>query len=370
MASGVSAPFIRRPIATTLLMIGVFLVGLAAYPLLPVAPLPQVDFPTIQVSANLPGASPETMASSVAQPLERQLAQIPGVAQMTSTSTQGETSITLQFELTRNLDAAAQDVESKISAAESQLPTGMPSPPSYQKVNPSDNAIIYIGMSSSTLPLATVDRYAETYLGERISMIAGVAQVQVYGSQKYAVRIQLDPLAMASRSIGINQVADAVRNANVDLPVGTLYGPHQAYTVQANGQLTDGAAYQSVIVAFRNGMPVRLNQVGHAFDSVQNNKVAGWVRGKRAVVLDIPLLFETKGEARVGTVVVVSAPRAIQIHRVARRRRMSKADVEAVIARQMPDREKRRRADLVVLTGLSRAHTLRVLRRFIQDLRA
>ena len=279
--------FIRRPVMTTLLSLAVVIFGVSAYRFLPVSDLPNVDYPTILVNATLPGASPEMMASAVATPLERQFSTIAGVAQMTSTSTQGETSITLQFDLTRNLDAAAQDVESKISAAESQLPTGMPSPPSYQKVNPSDNAIIYIGMSSSTLPLSTVDRYAETYLGERISMIAGVAQVQVYGSQKYAVRIQLDPLAMASRSIGINQVADAVRNANVDLPVGTLYGPHQAYTVQANGQLTDGAAYQSVIVAFRNGMPVRLNQVGHAFDSVQNNKVAGWVRGKRAVVLAI-----------------------------------------------------------------------------------
>jgi HAE1 family hydrophobic/amphiphilic exporter-1 len=279
--------FIRRPVMTTLVSLAVVIFGVSAYRFLPVSDLPNVDYPTILVNATLPGASAEMMASAVATPLERQFSTIAGVAQMTSTSTQGATSITLQFDLTRNLDAAAQDVQSKISAAESQLPTGMPSPPSYQKVNPSDSAIIYIGMSSSTLPLSTVDRYAETYLGERISMIAGVAQVQVYGSQKYAVRIQLDPLAMASRSIGINQVADAVRNANVNLPVGTLYGRHQAYTVQANGQLTDGAAYQSVIVAFRNGMPVRLNQVGHAFDSVQNNKVAGWVRGQRAVVLAI-----------------------------------------------------------------------------------
>ncbi len=272
---------------TTLVSLAFVIFGVSAYRFLPVSDLPNVDYPTILVNAGLPGASPEMMASAVATPLERQFSTIAGVAQMTSTSTQGETSVTLQFDLTRNLDAAAQDVQSKISAAESQLPTGMPTPPSYQKVNPSDNAIIYIGMSSSTLLLSTVDRYAETYLGERISMIPGVAQVQVYGSQKYAVRIQLDPLAMASRSIGIDQVADAVRNANVDLPVGTLYGPHQAYMVQANGQLTNGTAYQPLIVAFRNGMPVRLKQIGHAFDSVQNNKVAGWVRGKRAVVLAI-----------------------------------------------------------------------------------
>ena len=283
----ISETFIRRPVMTTLVSLAVVIFGVSAYRFLPVSDLPNVDYPTIVVNASLPGASPEMMASAVATPLERQFSTIAGVAQMTSTSTQGQTSITLQFDLTRNLDAAAQDVQSKISAAESLLPTGMPSPPSYEKVNPSDNAIIYIGMSSATLPLSTVDRYAETYLGERISMIPGVAQVEVYGSQKYAVRIQLDPLALASHSIGIDQVADAVRNANVELPVGTLYGPHQAYTVQANGQLTDGPAYESVIVAFRNGMPVRLGQIGRAFDSVQNNKVAGWVRGNRAVVLAV-----------------------------------------------------------------------------------
>ncbi len=279
--------FIRRPVMTTLVSLAFVIFGFAAYRQLPVNDLPNVDYPTIVASASLPGASPEMMASAVATPLERQFSTIAGVTQMTSASTQGETDITIQFDLTRNLDAAAQDVQSKISAAESQLPIGMPSPPSYQKVNPSDNPITYIGMSSSTLPLSTVDRYAETYLGERISMIPGVAQVLVYGSQKYAVRIQLDPLAMASRGIGINQVADAVRNANVELPVGTLYGPHHAYTVQANGQLTDGAAYQPLIVAYRNGMPVRLSEIGHAFDDVQNNKVAGWVRGNRAIVLAI-----------------------------------------------------------------------------------
>jgi hydrophobic/amphiphilic exporter-1 (mainly G- bacteria), HAE1 family len=279
--------FIRRPVMTTLVSLAVVVFGISAYRFLPVSDLPNVDYPTILVNAGLPGASAEMMASSVATPLERQFSTIAGVTQMTSTSTMGQSSITLQFDLTRNLDAAAQDVQSKISAAASQLPTGMPSPPSYEKVNPSDSPIIYIGMSSATLPLSTVDRYAETYLGERISMIPGVAQVQVYGSQKYAVRIQLDPMAMAARSIGIDQVADAVRNSNVELPVGTLWGRHRAFTVQANGQLTDGAAYQNLIVAVRNGMPVRLKEVGHAFDSVQNNKVAGWMRDQPAVVLAI-----------------------------------------------------------------------------------
>src|SRR5579885_1892888 len=279
--------FIRRPVMTTLLSLALVIFGIVAYRQLPVSDLPDVADPTIVVSASLPGASPEMMASSVATPLERQFSTIAGVTQMTSASTQGQTNITIQFDLTRNLDAAAQDVQSKISAAESELPIGMPSPPSYEKVNPSDNPITYIGMSSSTLPLSTVDRYAETYLGERISMIPGVAQVEVYGSQKYAVRIQLDPKAMASRGIGIDQVADAVRNANVELPVGTLYGPHHAFTVQANGQLTDAAAYQSLIVTYRNGMPVRLRDIGRALDDVQQNKVAGWIRGDRAIVLAI-----------------------------------------------------------------------------------
>jgi HAE1 family hydrophobic/amphiphilic exporter-1 len=279
--------FIRRPVMTTLISLAIIIFGLAAYRFLPVSDLPNVDFPTILVSASLPGASPETMASSVATPLERQFSTIAGINQLTSTSTQGATSITLQFDLTRGLDAAAQDVQSKISAAEGQLPQGMPSPPSYQKVNPADKAIIYIGMSSPTLPLSTVDEYAETYLGERISMISGVAQVQVYGSQKYAVRIQLNPWAMASRGVGINEVADAVRDANVNLPVGTLFGADKAYTVQANGQLTDAAAYRPLIVAYRNGMPVRLGEIGRTLDSVQDDKVSGWVKGDRAVVLAV-----------------------------------------------------------------------------------
>src|SRR5579859_4913746 len=274
--------FIRRPVMTTLLSVAIILFGLAAYRGLPVS-----DSPTIVVSAYLPGASPDTMASSVATPLEREFSTIAGLAQMTSANTQGITSVTLQFDLTRDIDAAAQDVQSKIAAAQSQLPQGMPSPPSYQKVNPADKAILYLALSSTTLPLSQVDEYAETYLGERISMISGVAQVQVYGSQKYAVRVQVDPQALASRGIGINEVADAIANANVDLPTGTLYGANQAFTVQASGQLMDAAAYRPVIVAYRNGSPVRLQDVGHVLDSVQDDKVAGWVMGKRAVVLAI-----------------------------------------------------------------------------------
>ncbi|HLW71797.1 MAG TPA: efflux RND transporter permease subunit [Candidatus Binataceae bacterium] len=279
--------FIRRPVMTTLVSLAIIIFGIAAYRFLPVSDLPNVDFPTILVSVSLPGASPETMASSIATPLERQFSTIAGLAQMSSSSTMGGTNITLQFDLTRDLDAAAQDVQSKITAAQALLPPGMPSPPSYQKVNPADKAILYIGLSSPTLPLSSVDEYAETTLGERISMISGVAQVQVYGSQKYAVRVQLNPLAMASRGVGINDVVSAIQSANVELPVGTLYGSNEAFTVQANGQLTDAAAYNPLIVAYRNGMPVRLDQVGRALDSVQVDKVAGWVKGQRAIVLAV-----------------------------------------------------------------------------------
>jgi hydrophobic/amphiphilic exporter-1 (mainly G- bacteria), HAE1 family len=283
----IAETFIRRPVMTTLVSLAVILFGLVSYRYLPVSDLPNVDFPTILVSASVPGASPETMASSVATPLERQFSTIAGIAQMTSSNTQGISNISLQFDLSRNIDAAAQDVQSRIAAAQSQLPQGMPSPPSYQKVNPADTPIIFLGLSSDTLPLSQVDEYAETYLGERISMISGVAQVQVYGSQKYAVRIQVDPQALAYRGIGINEVARAIQDANVDLPVGTLYGAHKAYTVQANGQLLDAAAYNPLIVSYRNGSPVRLEQIGRAVDSVQNDKVAGWVKGHRAVVLAI-----------------------------------------------------------------------------------
>jgi len=279
--------FIRRPVMTTLVSLAIVFFGFVAYRFLPVSDLPNVDFPVVLVTATLPGASSDTMASAVATPLEKQFSTIAGLQQMTSQSLQGVTNITLQFDLNRDLDAAAQDVQSKITAAAAQLPQGMPSPPSYQKVNPADKPILYMGVSSPTLPLSAVDEYAQTYLGERISMISGVAQVQVYGTQKYAVRAQVDPWALAARGIGINEVASAIQNANVELPTGTLYGEHQAFTVQASGQLTDAAAYRPLIVAYRNGMPVRLGEIGRVLDSVQNDKVAGWIRGTRAVVLAI-----------------------------------------------------------------------------------
>jgi len=279
--------FIRRPVMTTLCSLAIVLFGLMAYRLLPVNDLPNVDFPTIQVNASLPGANPDTMASSVATPLEKQFTTIAGLDSMTSTSIQGSTSITLQFNLSRNIDAAAQDVQSAITATLSQLPPGMPSPPTFRKVNPADSPVLYLSLSSTTMPISQVDEYAETFLAERISMVSGVAQVQVYGSQKYAVRIQLDPKKLASRGIGIDEVAQAVQNANVNIPTGTLYGKQRAFTVQTLGQLTSAAAYRPLVVAYRNGAPVRLEDVGRVLDSVQNNKVANWSNGEPAVVLAV-----------------------------------------------------------------------------------
>ena len=272
---------------TTLISLAIVLFGLMAYRFLPVNDLPNVDFPTIVVNASLPGASPETMASSVATPLEKQFSTIAGVSAMSSTNFQGSTSITLQFDLSRNLDAAAQDVQAAIVETQSQLPQGMPSPPSYRKVNPADSPILYLSLSSLTMPLSKVDGYAEDYLGERISMISGVAQVQVYGSQKYAVRIQVDPKELASRGIGIDEVAQAIAAGNVDMPTGTLYGAHQQFTVQAQGQLVDAAAYRPLIITYKNGSPVRVADIGQVIDSVENDKTAGWSDGIPSVVLAI-----------------------------------------------------------------------------------
>jgi HAE1 family hydrophobic/amphiphilic exporter-1 len=279
--------FIRRPIMTTLVMVSILLFGLYAYRLLPVSDLPNVDFPTIQVTANLPGANPDTMASAVAIPLERQFSTIAGVDSMTSANSTGSTSITIQFKLSRDIDAAAQDVQAAISRASRQLPPTMPSPPSFRKVNPADQPIIYLALSSPTLPLYSVNEYADTFISQRISMIEGVAQVQVFGSQKYAVRAQLDPKTLASRQIGLNEVANALENSNVNLPTGTLDGKKQSYTIQATGQLYDAAAYRPLIVAYRNGSPVRLEELGRIINTVENNKVANWFNNTRAVVLAV-----------------------------------------------------------------------------------
>jgi HAE1 family hydrophobic/amphiphilic exporter-1 len=279
--------FIRRPVMTTLVMLAFLIFGGMSYRYLPVSDLPNVDFPTILVTTTLPGASPETMASAVATPLEKQFSTIAGLDNMSSTNALGLSQITLQFSLSRNIDAAGQDVQAAIAKAAAQLPPELPTPPTYQKVNPADQPVIYLALTSDTLPLSTVDEYGETLMAQRISMVSGVAQVLVYGSQKYAVRIQLDPKALASRGLGINEVGDAVKNANVNIPTGTLYGPQQAFTVQATGQLTTAAQYRPLIVAYRGGKPVRLEELGQALNSVENDKIASWYKNSRAIVLAI-----------------------------------------------------------------------------------
>jgi HAE1 family hydrophobic/amphiphilic exporter-1 len=279
--------FIQRPITTTLIMAGIVLFGFIGYRSLPVSDLPNVDYPTIQVTAELPGGSPETMASSVATPLERQFSTIAGLNTVSSTSTLGNTQITLQFDLSRNIDAAAQDVQTAISAAARQLPPGMPSQPTLKKVNPADQPIVYLMVSSPTLPLSQVNEYADTSLAQRLSTISGVAQVLVTGEQKYAVRVQVDPSALASRGIGIDDVATALQRGNSNLPVGTLYGIHQNLTVQANGQITNADGYRQLIIAYRNGAPVMLRDLGDVVDSVENRRLASRYNGQQVVTLTV-----------------------------------------------------------------------------------
>ncbi|MEO8145061.1 MAG: efflux RND transporter permease subunit, partial [Betaproteobacteria bacterium] len=279
--------FVRRPIMTVLVMAGILIFGVVAFRLLPVSQLPSVDYPTIQVTAGLPGASPETMASAVATVLEKQFSTIAGIDSMSSVSGQGTTSVTIQFNLDRDIDAAAQDVNSAIAATTRLLPPAMPTPPSFRKVNPADFPVYFLALTSDVLPISTVNEYAETYLAQRISTISGVAQVQVFGQQKYAVRVQVDPTVLAARGVSINEVQQAVANANVNQPTGTLYGKDRMFAVQATGQLYDAKAFQSVIVTYRNGNPVRLGEVGRVIDSVQSDKVAAWFKDKRGIVLAI-----------------------------------------------------------------------------------
>ncbi|SHL76979.1 efflux RND transporter permease subunit [Rhodanobacter sp. OK091] len=278
---------IRRPVMTTLLMTALLVFGIVGYPQLPVNELPNVDFPTISISASLPGASPQTMASAVATPLEAQLSTIAGISQMSSTSALGSTSITLTFELDRSIDGAAQDVQAAISAAQRQLPTQMPTPPTFRKVNPADAPILYIAVTSSTLPLSAVDDYGETELAQRLSMVDGVAQVSVYGSQKYAVRINVNPDRLAAAGIGIDEVKSAIAAANVNQSTGSLYGARQQLPVSSDGQLMRASAYNNVVVAYRNGAPVRLGNIGHADDSVQDDQKASWYNGERSILLAV-----------------------------------------------------------------------------------
>ncbi|HEX6260972.1 MAG TPA: efflux RND transporter permease subunit, partial [Woeseiaceae bacterium] len=282
-----SGLFIRRPVTTTLVMLGILIFGIMGYKALPVSDLPTVDFPTITVNATLPGASPETMASSVATPLEKNFATIAGLDSMSSSSSLGRTQITLQFNLGRNIDAAAQDVQSMIARSARDLPNNMPSPPSYRKVNPANNSILLLALKSPTLPLSTVDEFAQTILAQRISMISGVAQVDVFGSQKYAVRLQLDPNQLAARQIGIDDVVNAVQRGSVTLPVGTLNAPNRAYTLVSDAQLTNAEAFRPMVVTYRNGAPVRIQDLGKAVDSVENTRVGSWYNNERAVILGV-----------------------------------------------------------------------------------
>jgi len=279
--------FIRRPIMTTLVMAGILIFGWMSYQSLPISDLPSVDYPTIQVTAARPGASPETMAASVTRPLEKQFSSIAGLDSLTSSTTLGNTQITLQFNLSRSIDDAAQDVQAAIAAVAGLIPNDLPNPPSYTKVNPADQPILYLYLTSPTLPLSQVDNYAQTYLAQKLSTIDGVAQVSIYGSQKYAVRIQLDSQKLASLQIGMQQVQTAIQQSNVDLPTGILSGEHKNFTLQTNGQLEDAAAYRKLIVSYVNGVPIYLNQLGRVLDSVENNKVASWYNDKPAIILAI-----------------------------------------------------------------------------------
>jgi hydrophobe/amphiphile efflux-1 (HAE1) family protein len=286
----ISAPFIARPIATALLMVGLLLGGLAAYPLLPIAALPNVNYPTLQVTAQLPGADPQTMASSVATPLETQFGQIPGLTQMTSSSALGYTQITLQFDLSRALDGAVSDTLSAINAANAYLPPNMPYPPTINKVNPADTPILVLAATSDTLPLTTVDAYAENILLQKISQISGVGLVGIAGRQKPAIRIQLDPQALAARGLSLEDVRSVISVDNVDLPKGTLNSPRQTYTLNTNDQLFKPEAYGDLIIAYRNGSPVRVKDVGKAIDGPENNLIAAWYNKQRAIILPIQRL--------------------------------------------------------------------------------
>ena len=336
MSDGISGPFIRYPIATSLLMAGILFVGLVAYPLLPVAPLPQVDFPTIQISASLPGASPETMASSVAQPLERQFAQIPGVAQMTSTSSLGSTSITIQFDLNRSIDGAANDVQGAINAAGCQLPKTLPSPPTYRKVNPADSPIMILSVTSDTLPLINVNDYADTQLAQQMSQISGVAQVTIGGQQKPAIRIQIDPAKLVAKGLQLEDMRSQIAITTVDNPKGNIDGQTRSYTIYANDQLPQSKDWNDVIVAYRNGGPLRIRDIGQAVSGPEDAKQAAWANGKRGVFL---VVFKQPGANVIDTVdkikaqlprLVAAIPPSVKVDVISDRTQTIRAAVEDV----------------------------------------
>jgi HAE1 family hydrophobic/amphiphilic exporter-1 len=282
-----SAAAIRRPIATLLLSLALVLAGLVGYGQLAISDLPNIDFPTLQVSATLPGADSETMASAVALPLEQQFSSLPGLTTVTSTSTQSSSQITLQFDLSRDVDAAAQDVQTAISQAQRQLPAGMPNPPSVRKVNPAEQPILYLVLTSSVLPLSEVNRAAEIQIAQRLSMLSGVAQVNIFGAQKYAVRVKVRPQQLAARQLGVNDVVAAVQSANSTIPAGTLYSPERTYAIRDNGRLLDAAAFADLVVAYRSGSPIRLADVAEVSDSVANERLASRFNGVRSIVLAV-----------------------------------------------------------------------------------
>jgi HAE1 family hydrophobic/amphiphilic exporter-1 len=336
MSEGISAPFIRYPIGTSLMMAGILFVGLVAYPLLPVAPLPQVDFPTIQITATLPGASPETMASSVAQPLERQFAQIPGIAQMTSTSYLGTAAVTIQFDLNRSIDGAANDVQGAINAASGQLPKNLPSPPTYRKVNPADSPILLLSASSDSLPLTTVSDAVDAQLAQQISQISGVAQVIIGGQQKPSIRVQVDPAKLVAKGLSLEDVRNQIAITTVDSPKGNIDGDTRAYTIYANDQMPDSKDWNDVIVAYRNGAPLRIRDIGHAVTGPEDAKQAAWANGKRGVFL---VVFKQPGANVIDTVdrikallprLVAAIPPAIKIELISDRTQTIRAAVADV----------------------------------------
>jgi hydrophobic/amphiphilic exporter-1 (mainly G- bacteria), HAE1 family len=336
MSDGISAPFIRYPIGTSLLMAGILFVGLVAYPLLPVAPLPQVDFPTIQITATLPGASPETMASSVAQPLERQFAQIPGIAQMTSTSYLGTAAVTIQFDLNRSIDGAANDVQGAINAASGQLPKNLPSPPTYRKVNPADSPILLLSASSDSLPITTVSDAVDAQLAQQISQISGVAQVTIGGQQKPSIRVQVDPAKLVAKGLSLEDVRNVITIATVDSPKGNIDGETVAYTIYANDQMLDPKDWNNVIVAYRNGGPLRIRDIGTAIMGPEDAKQAAWAGGKRGVFL---VVYKQPGANVIDTVdkiksllprLVAAIPPAIKISIISDRTQTIRAAVEDV----------------------------------------
>ena len=336
MSGGISAPFIRYPIGTSLMMAGILFVGLVAYPLLPVAPLPQVDFPTIQITASLPGGSPETMASSVAQPLERQFAQIPGIAQMTSTSYLGTAAITIQFDLNRSIDGAANDVQGAINAASGQLPKNLPSPPTYRKVNPADSPILLLSATSDSLPLTTVSDAVDAQLAQQISQISGVAQVTIGGQQKPSVRIQVDPAKLVAKGLSLEDVRSQIAITTVDSPKGNIDGATRAYTIYSNDQLLESKDWNDVIVAYRNGGPLRIRDIGRAVTGPEDAKQAAWANGERGVFL---VVFKQPGANVIDTVdkiksllprLVAAIPPAIKIAVISDRTQTIRAAVSDV----------------------------------------